>query len=64
MRNTFHDDLDAITNTLVVMAQLVHTATKDATTALLTADLDLAEKVIKQERTDAGIYATSFISGF
>lgn len=49
MRNTFHDDLDAITNTFVVMAQLVHTATKDATTALLTADLELAEKVIKQD---------------
>jgi len=49
MRNTFHDDLDAITETLVTMTNLVKGATKDATTALLTADLALAEKVISQD---------------
>ena len=49
MRDTFHDELDAITQTLVDMTMLVKQATKDATTALLTADLPLAEKVIAQD---------------
>ena len=49
MRDTFHDALDAFTQTLVDMAMLVKQATKDATTALLTADLALAEKVIAQD---------------
>ena len=49
MRDTFHESLDAITQTLVDMAMLVKQATKDATTALLTADLALAEKVIAQD---------------
>ena len=49
MRDTFHEALDAITQTLVDMAMLVKQATKDATTALLTADLALAEKVIAQD---------------
>ena len=49
MREAFHDELDAITGNLVDMAQLVKVATKDATTALLTADLTLAEKVIAQD---------------
>ena len=56
MRDAFHDELDAITQTLVDMAMLVKNATKDSTTALLTADLALAEKVIAQDdvidRTD------------
>ncbi len=42
MREAFHDELEAITGNLVDMAQLVKAATKDATTALLTADLTLA----------------------
>ena len=49
MRNAFHDELDAITQSLVDMALLVKKATADATTALLTADLSLAEKVIDQD---------------
>ena len=49
MRDAFHDELDAITQTLVDMAMLVKNATKDSTTALLTADLALAEKVIAQD---------------
>ena len=49
MREAFHHELDAITDNLVDMAQLVKAATKDATTALLTADLTLAEKVIAQD---------------
>jgi phosphate transport system protein len=49
MRDAFHDELDAITQTLVDMADLVQGAMADATTALLTADLALAEKVIAQD---------------
>jgi len=49
MRDAFHDELDAITQSLVDMAMLVKKATADATTALLTADLSLAEKVIAQD---------------
>ena len=49
MRDAFHDELDAITQTLIDMADLVQGAMADATTALLTADLVLAEKVIAQD---------------
>ena len=49
MRDAFHDELDAITQSLVDMAMLVKKATADATTALLTADLSLAEQVIAQD---------------
>jgi len=49
MRDSFHDELDSITQTLVEMTMLVKQATEDATTALLTADLQLAEKVIAQD---------------
>ena len=49
MRDSFHDELDSITQTLVEMTMLVKQATQDATTALLTADLELAEKVIAQD---------------
>jgi phosphate transport system protein len=49
MRDSFHDELDSITQTLVEMTMLVKQATQDATTALLTADLQLAEKVIAQD---------------
>lgn len=41
MRDTFHDELEAITQTLVDMTLLVRQATQDATTALLTADLQM-----------------------
>lgn len=54
MRNAFHDDLDSIGTTLVEMTQLVGTAMERATTALLTADLKLAEEVITEDaRIDA-----------
>ena len=49
VRDSFHDELDSITQTLVEMTMLVKQATQDATTALLTADLELAEKVIAQD---------------
>ena len=46
MRNAFHDELDSIGTTLLQMAGLVRVAMTDATTALLTGDLTIAEKVI------------------
>lgn len=49
MRDAFHDDLDAINQTLVDMANLVGSAMNRATTALLTADLALAEEVIAED---------------
>jgi len=49
MRDAFHDELDSVGTTLVEMAQLVGTAMERATTALLTADLKLAEEVIAED---------------
>lgn len=46
MRNAFHDELDSIGTSLLHMAGLVRVAINDATTALLTVDLTIAEKVI------------------
>ena len=49
MREQFQEELDAVSSTLVDMAGLVKTAMENATTALLTADLALAEKVIADD---------------
>jgi phosphate transport system protein len=49
MRDAFHDDLDAINQTLVDMSTLVSGAMGHATTALLTANLELAEEVIAED---------------
>ncbi|TRZ86727.1 MAG: phosphate transport system regulatory protein PhoU [Streptomycetaceae bacterium] len=49
MRDAFHDELDSVGTTLVEMAQLVGAAMERATTALLTADLKLAEEVIAED---------------
>jgi len=46
MRDIFHDELEAINETLLRMSGLVKEALTDATKALLTSDLQLAEKVI------------------
>ena len=46
MRNAFHDELDGIGLTLLQMCGLVKVAMNDATSALLTVDLNSAEKVI------------------
>ncbi len=51
MRDIFHEELDAITQSLLQMSELVRNALTDATTALLTADLSLAEKVIQEDAT-------------
>ena len=52
MRKTFHGELDQIGRMLVDMSEAVAVAVDDATSALLDADLSLAEKVISG---DAGI---------
>ena len=46
MRNAFHDELEGIGTTLLQMAGLAKIAMHDATTAILTVDLNCAEKVI------------------
>jgi len=54
MRDAFHDDLDSINQTLVDMSTLVAGAMGRATTALLSANLELAEEVIADDdRVDA-----------
>ena len=54
MRDTYHDELDAISSSLVEMANLVGSAMSRATTALLDGDLQLAEQVIAaDEAVDA-----------
>jgi phosphate transport system protein len=54
MRDAFHEDLDSINLTLVEMSNLVSGAMARATTALLTANLELAEEVIAEDdRVDA-----------
>jgi len=49
MREQFQAELDSVSATLVQMAGLVRVAMDNATTALLTADLPLAEKVIADD---------------
>ena len=49
MRDTYHDELDAISRSLVEMANLVGSAMSRATTALLDGDLQLAEQVITDD---------------
>ncbi len=46
MRDVYHEDLDAITEAMVDLANLVASAMGRATTALLDADLQVAESVI------------------
>ena len=54
MRDTYHDELDAISASLVEMANLVGSAMSRATTSLLDGDLQLAEQVISaDEAVDA-----------
>jgi len=49
MRDAFHDDLDSIGKTLIDMGHRVSRSMELATTALLTADLQLAEQVISDD---------------
>ncbi len=49
MRDVFHEELESITADHLKMTSLVRDAIESATTALLTADLQLAEKVIADD---------------
>jgi phosphate transport system protein len=51
VRDAFHEQLDSITTQLVDMTRLAGSAMARATTALLDADLHLAEDVITGDRT-------------
>ncbi len=50
MRTTFHEELDSISDQLVEMTRIAGSAIARATTALLDADLHLAEDVITGRR--------------
>jgi phosphate transport system protein len=49
MRSAYHEELEGLTDHLVEMTRLVRSAISRATTALLDADLHLAESVISQD---------------
>ena len=49
MRDAFHEDLDRISDQLVEMTRLASSAMSRATTALLDADITLAESVIEND---------------
>jgi phosphate transport system protein len=51
MRNAFQEELDSIHTTLVKMGQIVEASMSEATRALLEPNLELAEKVIKEDDT-------------
>ena len=59
MRDTYHDELDAISRSLVEMANLVGSAMSRATTALLDGDLQLAEQVITADDTIDALYRST-----
>ena len=56
MRDEYHDDLDSISTSLVEMANLVGSAMSRATTALLDADLQMAETVIAADNAVDELY--------
>lgn len=56
MRDAYHEELDAISDTLVEMARLVGSAMSRATTALLDADLQIAETVIAADDAVDDLY--------
>ncbi|MFG1696722.1 phosphate signaling complex protein PhoU [Nonomuraea sp. NPDC049309] len=49
MRDAYHEELDSLTGKLVEMTRLTRSAISRATTALLDADLQLAESVISRD---------------
>ncbi len=49
MRDAFHEELDAIQDTLVTMGEMVSTAMSRSSEALLNADVKLAEQVISDD---------------
>ncbi|MFI6501960.1 phosphate signaling complex protein PhoU [Nonomuraea typhae] len=57
MRDAYHEELDSLTDKLVEMTRLVRSAISRATTALLDADLQLAENVISRDEEVNRIFA-------
>ena len=57
MRDAYHEELDSLTARLVEMTRLVRSALSRATTALLDADLHLAESVISRDEEIDAIHA-------
>ncbi|GAA4094733.1 phosphate signaling complex protein PhoU [Nonomuraea soli] len=57
MRDAYHEELDALTGRLVEMTRLVRSAISRATTALLDADLQLAESVISRDEEVNRLFA-------
>jgi phosphate transport system protein len=56
MRDAYHDELDAISASLVEMSRMAGSAMSKATTALLDADLQLAEMVIAADEKIDELY--------
>jgi phosphate transport system protein len=56
VRDQYHEELDSISDSLVEMTNLVGSAMSRATTALLDADLGLAEAVIEADETVDALY--------
>ena len=56
MRDQYHEDLDALTAQLVEMTALVGSAMGRATTALLDADIQLAESVVSGDEVVDAVY--------
>ncbi len=50
MRTAFHDELSQVTDELVELSELVRSAIRSSTTALLEADVRLAEQVIESDQ--------------
>ncbi|MBB5625074.1 phosphate signaling complex protein PhoU [Sphaerisporangium krabiense] len=57
MRDAFHEELQALNDRLLQMTNLVRSAISRATTALLDADLQLAESVISHDAEVNRLYA-------
>lgn len=64
MRDGYHEDLDAISASLVEMANLAGSAMSRATTALLDADLTIAESVITADNLIDNIYRDTEAKAF
>lgn len=68
MRDSYREQLDEVLSDLVHMSQTVSTAVRDATTALLDADIHAAERVISGDaaidltRTDIEVRAFSLLA--
>ena len=56
MRDAYHEELDGISVALLTMTSLVGSAVGLATTALLDADVELAERVITMDETVDDLY--------